>query len=1691
MAEPLLVFIAHTAELADYPEGTSFVAAAQSAVHATKHLVNEMSGFGARSERPAKVCEKEVLASDVLVLIAGFRYGSPVRDRPELSYTQLEYETACRKGIPTLVFLLGEDITGLPRSALVDHEFEHRQKEFRNQLLEEVTPKTVTTPEELKLGVILALHDLDKKVGHPGRGQDQDQWFDAEQRIARRRAAEIKDHVRPRAQGVDAGGRDMWLFTGRQAALDEACRWIAADGPSTLVVTGNPGSGKSSVLARLYVLANRDLRLAVPSDGESSRPLVHPGSIARFIHARGLAAEDVVAGLCEATDIDVTSSLGEFVAKLEGQTGDPVVVVIDAVDEAASDRTAPDAEPSRPLDAMLKYLIRRLDRTRLRLMIGTRRDRLVPLGDLADRADRATVVDLDLPDYADTVGLRGYVEKVLRYTSGSPYQQAESGRVRAVCDAVTATAGGSFLVAWITAAGLTLGSEVVDPTDPRWLAGLQRDASSAMRADLGNRLGDKAQRACELLLPLSYAKGPGLPGPGIWPVLVEALSGRRCGEDDLDWLRQNAGAYLTETTAEDGQTPVFRLFHESLAQHLRSDRDETADEDAITKELVRKHGKGGWAGAPFYVRAHLAGHAAAGTGLEGLLGDADFLIHADPAGLAPRLSRAVTDEGLLTGAVYLASLNMHRDARPAERRRLLAIDAARYGASELVDRLAKAGSGRDRFEWWPRWATGSRVHAGQRHMLSRYPERIRVVACGESDGVPRAAMAYQDGVVRLWNMLSGQAIGERWSVPGGPVVAVACADVAGVPLVVTGSADRMVRVWDPVAGPSVSLQFEHTSPARMVTCLDRDGYPVVVVVGEDGSVAVRDLDKGYLCREPLPPFEAGEAAATYVRLDGRWALVQVGKGIAVRDLFSGEPLDGGPTDAGHSGGATSVACAWLDGAPVVVTGGADGVVRVRDLVTREPICFAQNPEAGLSPVFACSAVDDTPVLLVGDEHFRLQTYDLRSGRLIGTPLAGHTQKITAVACATVDERPAAITGCYDGTGRIWDLSVSVVGHDHRAGHARRINAVTCLSVDGRQLAVTAGEDRTARVWDVANGEQVLVTDHLNSINGVAAATIGTTSVVVTGSTDRSARITDVTTGDRLGRIGEPASSGRATAAEQINAVACGVLNGAPVAVTGRQDGAVHVVDLTTGQRRRAPLKGLGSVVAVTVSDLDGSGPVAILGCADGVVHRSDLDSSRFTSVAAPGPRHPTEHLNALTLATLGGISYMIGGGCDGQVFGMSFAEGKPRLRSAPTQQWSRRIRAIAVTEVAGRVIAVTGAKDGVVRLWELDGATRSVRRLADLPTGTTKQIFAVACLEVEGRAVAVSGGEDGVVRIWDLASRTAVGVLGAVGTGRIRAITCTIVDDRPIAVVGRDRGEVHIWDLLDHVRRGVLVTGADDDVVRAVALAEVDGRTVVVAGADDGRVHRWDLDGDYVRPPSSQRWTASVTGQVDGEFLDRITAVACTQVDGRGIAALGGDKGQGLIWRLEENVRDTLALGDVGRITAVAFGRVDGRPMAAFGGFDGMLRIWDVDGARLACRPFVAEGSSVMAAACTTVQGRPAALTAGTSGAIHVWDLASGEPVGRPLEGHTGAVHAIACGTVHHDPVVVTGDHHGTIRIWGLHPVTERDHIRLPAAVFALAVTDDGAIVACIDRDVVVLELREDGRTDGSGGHPTAKLSTV
>jgi tetratricopeptide (TPR) repeat protein len=157
------VFLSHTSELREFPAGRSFVAAAEAAVARAGDAVADMAYFTARNGKPADYCRDAVGGCEVYAGLIGLRYGSPVRDQPEVSYTELEFEAAGGAGLPRLVFLLDESAAlPVPAARLYDQDADRRdrQRAFRERLRSTgMTVGMFASPEQLEVLLLQALQE--------------------------------------------------------------------------------------------------------------------------------------------------------------------------------------------------------------------------------------------------------------------------------------------------------------------------------------------------------------------------------------------------------------------------------------------------------------------------------------------------------------------------------------------------------------------------------------------------------------------------------------------------------------------------------------------------------------------------------------------------------------------------------------------------------------------------------------------------------------------------------------------------------------------------------------------------------------------------------------------------------------------------------------------------------------------------------------------------------------------------------------------------------------------------------------------------------------------------------------------------------------------------------------------------------------------------------------------------------------------------------------------------------------------------------------------------------------------------------------------------------------------------------------------------------------------------------------------
>jgi hypothetical protein len=294
------VFLSHTSDLARFPEGRSFVAAAKDAVTRAGDTVVDMEYFTAPEGPPAEYRRVEVRRCDVYVGLIGLRYGSPVRDQPDVSYTELEFNVATEAGLPRLVLLLDEDAV-LPAGLLEGNpDFRARQAAFRQRLRESegMTVPTVASPEQLELLLYQALHG-----SRVGTAEDVPAFVG--------RSDELERLARLLAPGAARGGPLVLCPVNGQPglgvtdlAVQAASRAVAAGwyGGAVLVSPHKGSERRQPALGR--TLANVLEVLGERPEGDDWGPDGEQAAYQRVMEARAAAGKPVLIVIDEVLETD-------------------------------------------------------------------------------------------------------------------------------------------------------------------------------------------------------------------------------------------------------------------------------------------------------------------------------------------------------------------------------------------------------------------------------------------------------------------------------------------------------------------------------------------------------------------------------------------------------------------------------------------------------------------------------------------------------------------------------------------------------------------------------------------------------------------------------------------------------------------------------------------------------------------------------------------------------------------------------------------------------------------------------------------------------------------------------------------------------------------------------------------------------------------------------------------------------------------------------------------------------------------------------------------------------------------------------------------------------------------------------------------------------------------------------------------
>ena len=349
-----------------------------------------------------------------------------------------------------------------------------------------------------------------------------------------------------------------------------------------LVITGQPGAGKSAVLARVGL----DLAEYLGSEDDWRGLLFHARQ-ATAGEFRAAVAD--LFGAADDTSRDGLIATADIAAK--AQAGVQWVIAVDGLDEART------KEDRHQIAAVLVSLARR---PWARAAVATRWLATGPftpgslLGEFGVTSEDAdNLILLDSPAYFREADLATYVGLIL-CQAGVIYPppdrawlgyREDPGLRDRLAHAVARRAGSNFLVATLTASRLAEDAGTHDPAvgfDP-----------SSLPASIGRAIDDFLDARDDgallrgVLTALAYAQGAGY-DDGTWQAAATAI-GYPITQPDLDNLRRGRVAdYLLQTTTSTGGIAT-RVFHQALADQLLTGRDQRHDQDRITAAISLPH----------------------------------------------------------------------------------------------------------------------------------------------------------------------------------------------------------------------------------------------------------------------------------------------------------------------------------------------------------------------------------------------------------------------------------------------------------------------------------------------------------------------------------------------------------------------------------------------------------------------------------------------------------------------------------------------------------------------------------------------------------------------------------------------------------------------------------------------------------------------------------------------------------------------------------------------------------------------------------------------------------------------------------------------------------------------------------------------------------------------------------------------
>lgn len=372
------------------------------------------------------------------------------------------------------------------------------------------------------------------------------------------------------------------------------------------------------------------------------------------------------------------------------------------------------------------------------------------------------------------------------------------------------------------------------------------------------------------------------------------------------------------------------------------------------------------------------------------------------------------------------------------------------------------------------------------------------------DGVLLAS-AGDGGIVRLWDVETGEAVGEPFDPLDDWIMNLDFSPDGT--LLAAGTALPSLMLWD-VTDPTDPIALrEQDAHDDWVRAVDFSPDGTQLVTGStDESVGLWDVAVLRAGRNAMPDFMEGHTNAVWdvaFSTDGSTILSgSIDGNILVWDGVSGStPLARQLT--GHSGQVYSVA--YSPDGMTLYSGSTDTTVQVWNLAAGESSATWQQD----ADVLGVAVSPDGETLAIGWITGRVVLVDAQSGEVVHE-FNDHVAFVSSLAFSP----DGTLLASASSTGEIivWTIESSSIRYSI-AAHSDTIQSIA-FSPDGALLA-SAGLDERARLFDMSTGEVVYTFDNTVDSDAVAFSPDGTLLAVATR--DGAITLYAVATGEIAGQ----------------------------------------------------------------------------------------------------------------------------------------------------------------------------------------------------------------------------------------------------------------------------------------------------------------------------------------------------------------------------------------------------------------------------------------------------------------------------------------------------------------------------------------------------------------------------------------------